>query len=50
MHVHSRKITILFEIWIFWVGRARETTNQVEVALISNLGSITALVIVLTYS
>ena len=32
MHVRYRKITFLFEIWIFWVGRARETTNQVEVA------------------
>ena len=32
MHVHNRKITFLFEIWIFWVGQARETTNQVEVA------------------
>ena len=30
--VIARKITFLFEIWIYWVGRACEATNQVEVA------------------
>ena len=33
MHVRNIKILFLFEVWNFWVGRARETTNQVEVAL-----------------
>ena len=32
MHVRNIKILFLFEVWNFWVGRARETTNQVEVA------------------
>ena len=27
MHVHNIKILFLFEVWNFWVGRARETTN-----------------------
>ena len=32
MHVRNIKILFLLEVWNFWVGRARETTNQVEVA------------------
>ena len=36
MHVCNRKIICLFEIWIFWVGQALETTNQVEVAQLTS--------------
>ena len=32
MHVRNIKIIFLFKVWNFWVGRACETTNQVEVA------------------
>ena len=33
MHVHNTEIIFVFEVWDVWVGQARETTNQVEVAL-----------------
>ena len=33
MPFYTAIIIFLFEAWNFWVGRARETTNQVEVAL-----------------
>ena len=32
LYMHVRNIKNLFEVWNFWVSRAHETTNQVEVA------------------
>ena len=42
MHMRNIKILFLFEVWNFWVGRAHETTIQVEVALPAKIFNVLA--------